>query len=254
MSNVTNITNIAFYRFVKIADPEALHVRLSSLCAELGLKGTILLASEGINGMLAGEDNNISAILTHFELDPRFKDMLIKRSYSDAQPFKKIVIKVKEEVISLGIPEVNPIEQTGKYIKPQELRECLEKGEDVILLDTRNAFEVEMGTFKNAINPQTTSFGKFPDFVKDKLGSIKDKKIVTFCTGGIRCEKATSLMLKAGFNEVYQLEGGILEYFAQTDGKYFDGSCFVFDERISLDHKLQPAKKKGKAHASPSIK
>jgi UPF0176 protein len=241
MSNATNITNIAFYRFVEIHDPSSLRETLLSLCKELGLRGTILLATEGVNAMLAGEDTSIITFLTYLEADERFKSMLIKRSYSPTQPFKRLLVKVKNEILALREPRVNPTKLTGKYIKPQELREWFEKGEDFILLDTRNDFEVQRGTFKDAINPKTSSFGQFPKFVQNNLENLKNKKVVTFCTGGIRCEKATNLMLQAGLENVYQLEGGILEYFSQTDGKYFEGSCFVFDERVALNHALKPA-------------
>jgi UPF0176 protein len=251
MTSAKTVKNIAFYKFVKIDEPAVLRDELVSSCRSLELKGTILIAPEGINGMLAGPAENISKFEKIFmnqkssteaiNKGGRFDGVIFKRSDSEKIPFKRLLVKVKKEILTLRMQNVDPAKITGAYVKPQELEEWLNRGEDIVLVDTRNQFEVQYGTFKNAVDPKIKSFGQFPDFARNKLGKDKNKKIVTFCTGGIRCEKATAVMLDLGFKNVYQLEGGILEYFAKTQAKHWRGTCFVFDERIALDTNLEPA-------------
>ncbi len=231
--------NIAFYKFVKVDEPQALCEIFQALASSLGLKGTLLIATEGINGMFAGAIEDVKKFEAELFKDPRFADVLIKVSYSKKVPFQRLRVKVKEEVLTLGLPEIDPAKETIPYIKPKELKEALDRGDDLALVDIRNDFEVNHGTFERAINPHTKSFSEFPEFAKD-LKLDKEKKIVTFCTGGIRCEKGALILRRAGFKNVFQLEGGILEYFSSNKGgAHFSGKCFVFDERELLNANLQ---------------
>jgi UPF0176 protein len=231
--------NIAFYKFIKIEEPQGLCEKFLSLARSLGLKGTLLIAVEGINGMLAGSEKNIKNFETELKNDSRFSDILIKASYSKKIPFQRLRVKVKDEILTLGLPEINPAKENIPYIKPKELKKALDEGEDLVLVDIRNDFEVNHGTFDGAINPHTKSFSEFPEFAKN-LKVEKEKRIVTFCTGGIRCEKGAVILRKAGFKNVFQLEGGILEYFSSNNGApHFSGKCFVFDERELLNPDLR---------------
>lgn len=231
-------THISFYKFVEIASPKEAQTWLVELARALQLKGTLLLATEGINGMLAGSSENINTFIHEFEKNELFKNIFYKFSESQTQPFKRLLVKVKKEILTFNEPRLKPHVKTGKYVKPQELRQWLAKGEDIVLLDTRNQFEVQHGTFKGAIDPGIKSFTQFKKVVDEKLSDFKNKKIVTFCTGGIRCEKATAYMMEKGFNNVYQIHGGILNYLKETDGAFWQGQCFVFDERILIDKNL----------------
>jgi len=232
--------NIAFYKFVLIDNPQTLCEKLGQVIRSLGLKGTLLIATEGINGMLSGLDENIRNFEKELKKDPRFSDILIKVSYSKKIPFQRLRVKVKSEVLTLGLKEIDPTQESMPYIKPQELKDALDQGEDLVLVDVRNDFEVNYGTFKGAINPGTKSFSQFPEFAKN-LKVEKKRRIVTFCTAGIRCEKGALILKNAGFKNVFQLEGGILEYFSSNKGApHFSGKCFVFDERELLNADLQP--------------
>ena len=172
----------------------------------------------------------------HFlEQDKRFLDIPLKKTYSETQPFRRMKVRPKKEIISLGRDDINPRELTGDYVTPQELHAMYENNEDVIVLDTRNECETRVGLFENAVDLQLDTFRDFPDAIEQLPEEYKDKQIIMYCTGGIRCEKASAVMMKAGFSDVKQLEGGVLEYFKKTDGKYWNGDCFVFDERVALD-------------------
>ena len=226
--------NIAGYKFVVLPDRDALRQPLKQQCDELGLKGTILLSFEGINIFIAGPEENINVFRTSLQDDERFADIEFKESYSEHQPFNRMNVRLKNEIISVGLPNFNRIEPDDGRIRPQELHERLLNDDDLVLLDTRNTYETRLGTFQNAIELDLDTFRSFPEAV-DKLGDeYKDKEIVMFCTGGVRCEKASVIMKDAGFTNIKQLEGGILGYFEQVGGDYWDGECFVFDKRVAL--------------------
>ena len=226
--------NIAGYKFVVLPDRDALRLPLKQQCDELGLKGTILLSFEGINIFIAGPEENINVFRTSLLDDERFADIEFKESYSEHQPFNRMNVRLKNEIISVGLPNFNRIEPDDGRNRPQELHERLLNDDDLVLLDTRNTYETRLGTFQNAIELDLDTFRSFPEAV-DKLGDeYKDKEIVMFCTGGVRCEKASVIMKDAGFTNIKQLEGGILGYFEQVGGDYWDGECFVFDKRVAL--------------------
>ncbi|MDO9452702.1 MAG: sulfurtransferase [Stagnimonas sp.] len=239
-----SVLNIAAYRFVSIGDLPALKSRLAAAACGQGLKGTVLLAQEGINLFLAGSPEGIEAFIAVLAADARFAGLPIKRSVSATQPFKKLLVKIKPEIITLRQPQVNPALTPAPSVAPQVLKQWLDQGHDdagraLVLLDTRNAFEVEQGTFDGAVHPDIEKFSDYPAHV-GVLGDLKDKTVVTFCTGGIRCEKAAPWMLQAGYENVVQLEGGILKYFEDCGSAHYTGGCFVFDERRALDGELQP--------------
>ena len=226
--------NIAGYKFVVLPDRDALRQPLKQQCDELGLKGTILLSFEGINIFIAGPEENINVFRTSLLDDERFADIEFKESYSEHQPFNRMNVRLKNEIISVGLPNFNRIDPDDGSNRPEELHERLLNDDDLVLLDTRNTYETRLGTFQNAIELDLDTFRSFPEAV-DKLGDeYKDKEIVMFCTGGVRCEKASVIMKDAGFTNIKQLEGGILGYFEQVGGDYWDGECFVFDKRVAL--------------------
>ncbi len=233
-------TIIAFYKFTPFPDYREMQPILLAWCKEHGIKGTILLASEGINGTVSGRHENILELIGHLQTLPGMSDFEWKESYEEFLPFEKMKVRLKREIVAFGVPTVNPTNIVGTYVTPEEWN-ALISDPDVIIVDTRNQFEVDMGTFKNAISPKTKTFREFPNFVKKELADAKDMKIAMFCTGGIRCEKATSYLLDEGFKEVYHLHGGILKYFEETpkDKSLFEGECFVFDERVTVDHDLK---------------
>lgn len=242
-------TNIAFYKFVHIQNPSAFQAELSVVCPSFNLKGTIIVAEEGINSCLVGSDADIDQFIAYMRRDERFADIDFKKSISERMPFRRMLVKLKKEIIPMGFDYVQPEKTTGKYVKPLELKQWLDNQEDVVIVDTRNDYEVEVGTFRQAINPNLKIFREFPQWIATQLETHKDwktKKVVTFCTGGIRCEKATAFMQHIGFENVYQLQGGILKYLeetyraAQNDDNYFDGECFVFDYRVAVDKSLSP--------------
>ena len=226
--------NIAGYKFVVLPDRDALRQPLKQQCDELGLKGTILLSFEGINIFIAGPEENINVFRTSLLGDERFADIEFKESYSEHQPFNRMNVRLKNEIISVGLPNFNRIEPDDGRIRPQELHERLLNDDDLVLLDTRNTYETRLGTFQNAIELDLDTFRSFPEAVDKLDNEYKDKEIVMFCTGGVRCEKASVIMKDAGFTNIKQLEGGILGYFEQVGGDYWDGECFVFDKRVAL--------------------
>ena len=226
--------NIAGYKFVVLPDRDALRHPLKQQCDELGLKGTILLSFEGINIFIAGPEENINVFRTSLLDDERFADIEFKESYSEHQPFNRMNVRLKNEIISVGLPNFNRIEPDDGRIRPQELHERLLNDDDLVLLDTRNTYETRLGTFQNAIELDLDTFRSFPEAIAKLDDEYKDKEIVMFCTGGVRCEKASVIMKDAGFTNIKQLEGGILGYFEQVGGDYWDGECFVFDKRVAL--------------------
>ena len=233
-----DVLNIAGYKFEPLDDVEVLIPEFQSVCDNLELKGSVYLSPKGINFSLAGSEEAVKQYLYFMEQDERFLDIHSKRTYSETQPFRRMKVRLKKEIISLGRDDINPKELTGEYISPRELFEMYENKEDVIVLDTRNEYETRVGTFENAIDLQLDTFRDFPSAVETLPDEYKDKQIVMYCTGGIRCEKASAVMMKAGFSNVRQLEGGVLNYFKKTGGAYWSGDCFVFDERVALDKEL----------------
>ena len=232
------IVNIAGYRFVDLDDRDELRQPFRFICEKLNLKGTILLSSNGINFFLAGDKKSIDSYIEFLESDKRFIDIPLKISYTDYQPFRRMLVRLKKEIISLGLDEVRPAEFTALNIKPQELKNMLDKNEDLVILDTRNDYETRVGLFENAIDLNLSTFRDFPEAILDLPEEYKTKQIVMYCTGGIRCEKASVVMMNAGFENVKQLEGGVLGYFEETDGSHWKGDCFVFDQRVAVDTEL----------------
>jgi len=231
------VTVTAFYKFVAISDCAALREQLLALATELKIKGTILVAAEGINATVSGEDANIRALLAALRSDPRFSDLVSKESFTEGHPFRRMKVKLKREIVTIGVPEANPSLKVGTYVKPENWN-ALISDPDVVLLDTRNDYEVAIGTFKGAIDPKTGSFREFPGYVRENLDPARTRKVAMFCTGGIRCEKASAYMLHQGFSEVFHLEGGILKYLETVapEESLWQGECFVFDERVALDY------------------
>lgn len=233
-----HILNVAAYRFVALDQPAQLRVALKARATELELKGTILIAAEGINLFLAGAAANVEAFLHTLRADARFARIEVKRSWSAKQPFRKLRVQIKREIVSMRQPEIDPAAAPAPRLGPQELKRWLDEGRDVVLLDTRNQFEVDLGSFENTLALGLKSFSDFPRATPALPEELKDRPVVTFCTGGIRCEKAAPWLISRGFREVYQLDGGILNYFEQCGGAHFRGACFVFDERVALNSGL----------------
>ncbi|MFN6567554.1 rhodanese-related sulfurtransferase [Dendronalium sp. ChiSLP03b] len=230
----------AFYKFVRLPDFAEKQNSLLSYCLVQGVKGTILLAAEGINGTIAGSRQAIDSVITFLRSDPRLADLEYKESYTDIPPFERMKVRLKQEIVTLGLPEIDPNDLVGTYVSPQEWNDLISDPE-VTVIDTRNDYEVNIGTFKGAQNPQTESFREFPEYIRDNLDPNRHKKVALFCTGGIRCEKASSFMLAQGFAEVYHLKGGILKYLEQVpdEESLWQGECFVFDERVAVRHGLE---------------
>jgi predicted sulfurtransferase len=232
------IVNISTYKFVKLDHLVEMQETYKNKLIELNLKGTVVLSHEGINIMLAGSREAIHAFGTFLRADVRFADMRFKESLSDNQPFKRIFVKIKNCLVP-GADWVNPAEFTAPAMSPEQLKQWLDEGKDFYLLDTRNDYEVDMGTFNGAVDLKIEQFKELPAKIAE-AGLDPNKPIVMFCTGGIRCEKATPVAIEAGFKEVYQLEGGILNYFERCGNSHYHGDCFVFDERRGVDPALQP--------------
>ncbi len=229
----------ALYKFVKLTDYQALQLILKDLCEQNQIKGTLLLAEEGINGTVAGKRAAIDALNAWFEKDERFHNLEYKESTSERCPFYRLKIKLKKEIVTLRVPGVDPTQKVGTYVEPQDWNRLIQDPE-VILIDTRNDYEVKIGAFQGAINPQTDCFTEFPDVVRSQFDPKKHKKIAMYCTGGIRCEKASSYMLSEGFENVYHLKGGILKYLETipSEESLWQGDCFVFDQRVGVAHGL----------------
>ena len=237
--NNLEFLNIAGYKFEPLENLDSLIPEFQNKCDELGLKGSVYLSPNGINFSIAGTEKNIDTYIEFMEEDSRFRDIPLKKTFSETQPFRRMKVRLKKEIISLGRDDINPRELTGDYISPRELFEMYETKEDVIVLDTRNEYETRVGLFENAVDLQLDTFRDFPSAIETLPEEYKDKQIVMYCTGGIRCEKASAVMMKAGFSDVKQLEGGVLDYFKETGGAYWNGDCFVFDERVALDKELK---------------
>ena len=234
----------AFYQFAALPDFRALREPLRTVCAELKLKGSVLLAHEGINGTLAGSAEAISALIEELQKGALFGGRLdkleLKFSMATAMPFQRLKIRLKKEIVTLGDSAADPTRQVGIYVDPADWN-ALISAPDTLVIDTRNAFEVAMGTFPGAVDPKIASFGQFKDFAARDLDPRKHQRIAMFCTGGIRCEKASAYLLAHGFAEVYHLKGGILKYLEnvpETESRW-RGECFVFDERVALGHGLR---------------
>jgi len=234
------ITNLAFYRFVAIDDPDGLADQLRQRCAQHALLGSIIVAHEGVNAMLAGVDADAEAFVEWLQGDPRFADTPIKRSAGDRIPFNKLVVKVKPEIVTMRVEGVDAT-KTARHLEPALFREWLRSGEPMVLIDTRNDYEVALGSFRGAVDPHTDSFNEFPGWVDAHRAELEPEKVVMFCTGGIRCEKATSWMLGHGVEDVWQLDGGVLNYFAEVPDaeQDWDGELFVFDDRVAVDTSLR---------------
>ena len=234
----------AMYHFVSLPHFKTLREPLLKFCISREIKGTILLADEGINGTVAGSEKSISELLDFLKNDSiflgHFKNLSHKESWSNKHPFYRMKVKLKKEIVTLGVPGVSPTKIVGTYVKPQDWNAIISDPE-VVLIDTRNDYEYAIGTFKNAVNPKTNTFREFPEYVKARFDPKKHKKVAMFCTGGIRCEKASSYMLSEGFEEVYHLEGGILKYLEEVkpEESLWHGECFVFDQRVAIKHGLE---------------
>ncbi len=233
----------ALYQFVPLPDFRELKGPLHKLCTDLEIRGTLLLAHEGINGTVAGTGEGIDALMAELREGPLFHGRLdnleLKFSSASEMPFKRMKVRLKKEIVTLGDPQTDPLRRVGTYVSPAEWNRLLEEP-GIVVLDTRNDFEVEMGTFEGAVDPRIKRFGEFKDFVKNELDPAKHRKVAMFCTGGIRCEKASSYMLAQGFEEVFHLKGGILKYLEDVPEaeSRWRGDCFVFDERVALGHGL----------------
>ena len=234
-----NISNITGYKFTPITNTKSLQEEILKHSKRLGLKGTVLISKKGLNFSIAGEIESSKDFITFLRSDKRFNDIDIKTTYNEYQPFRKMLVRIKKEIISMGVDQIDPFTFTGEKISPKELHKKLNNKEDIILLDTRNEYEVRLGTFENAVDLNLDSFRDFPKEIKNLKQEMKDKEIVMFCTGGVRCEKASALMLKNGFKDVKQIEGGVINYFKETGGAFWKGDCFVFDDRVALDKELK---------------
>lgn len=229
----------ALYHFAALPDFRELQAPLLQRCRELGIRGTLLLAEEGINGTISGSRQGIDAILAHIRADARLASLEHKESFSDRHPFRRLKVKLKKEIVTLGVPGVDPNRVVGTYVEPEDWN-ALISDPDVVLIDTRNDYEVALGTFRNAVDPETRSFREFPQYVREHFDPRKHRKVAMFCTGGIRCEKASSFMRAEGFAEVYHLKGGILKYLEKVapEESLWQGECFVFDHRVGITHGL----------------
>jgi UPF0176 protein len=233
---MSDIIVAAFYQFTPVPDVLELQSRLQNLCDQNKIKGILLLAEEGINGTVAGSRKAIDSL--KFFLETRFKALEYKESWAKEMPFHRMKVRFKKEIVTMSVPGLNPCERSGTYVEPQDWNELI-SDPDVLVLDTRNKYEVDIGTFKKALNPQTQSFSEFPNFVKH-IDKTKHRRVAMFCTGGIRCEKASAYMLSQGFEEVYHLKGGILKYLETIpeETSLWEGDCFVFDGRVAVSHGL----------------
>ncbi|MEK9710994.1 MAG: rhodanese-related sulfurtransferase [Thalassolituus sp.] len=238
-STQTNCVICAMYKFVTLDDYEAKREPLLETMNSLGIKGTLLLAREGINGTVAGTRDAIDGLLSWLRTDDRLADISYKESYENEMPFYRTKVKLKKEIVTMGVEGIDPRHTVGTYVKPADWN-ALISDPDVTLVDTRNDYEVGIGTFKGAVNPDTATFREFPAYVKENLDPAKHKKVAMFCTGGIRCEKSTAYLKEQGFEEVYHLEGGILKYLEDVpaEDSMWEGECYVFDNRVSVDHDL----------------
>lgn len=235
-----NVVVCALYKFVTLKNYVDLKEPLLACLTDNDVRGTLLLAEEGINGTVAGRRAGIDAMLAWLDQQPGLENIVYKESYDEAMPFYRTKVKLKKEIVTMGVEGIDPKEVVGTYVKPQDWN-ALISDPDVVLVDTRNDYEVQIGTFKNAVNPKTDTFREFPAYVEENMDPAKQKKVAMFCTGGIRCEKSTAYMKEQGFEEVYHLEGGILKYLEEVpkEETLWEGDCFVFDNRVSVNHDLE---------------
>jgi UPF0176 protein len=239
-SQMSQVVVCALYKFVALPNFEAIRQPLLTVMENADIKGTLLLAQEGINGTVAGSQASIEALLAWFETQEGLSNIVTKLSFDEAMPFYRTKVKLKKEIVTMGIEGIDPRKVVGTYVKPKDWN-ALISDPDVILVDTRNDYEVQIGTFKNAMNPVTETFREFPQYVKENLDPAIHKKVAMFCTGGIRCEKSTAYLKEQGFEEVYHLEGGILKYLEEVkqEESLWEGECFVFDNRVAVNHQLE---------------
>lgn len=234
---MSSIKILLYYKYVSTENPVLVKDEQKALCQRLGLKGRILVSTEGINGTVAGEEAAINEYMTETKKDPRFSDMEWKISWADEQVFPRLKVVVRDEIVTLGVKKSGKdvsIDNKADYIEPSELLSWYENNEEFVIIDARNGYEAEIGKFKNAITPDIQNFRDFPQFVTSQLNKFKDKQVVTYCTGGVRCEKASAYLRESGFKHVRQLHGGIHEYGEKAGGKHFEGEMFVFDNRLHL--------------------
>lgn len=238
-----DIIIVAVYHFVNIDNIKELQGQLSEFCLEKEIKGTLLIANEGINGTVAGSREAIDLLIKKLKCDDRFKDIIFKESTSKEMPFLRMKVRLKKEIVTLGVEGIDPNTEKGQYVKPKEWNKLI-SDPNVMLIDTRNSYEINLGTFKNAVDPKTKSFRDFPKYFEENKPESKDKKVAMFCTGGIRCEKSTAYLKKLGYNNVYHLQGGILKYLEEIpeSESLWKGECYVFDQRITVDHNLKQGK------------
>lgn len=237
---MSSIVVAALYQFVRLKDPESIRQPLVDILEMHDIRGTLILADEGINGTVSGQRENIDALYQWFKQHPELNQVSAKESHYGEQPFYRTKVKIKREIVTMGVEGIDPQKVVGTYVKPQQWNELI-SDPDVVLVDTRNNYEVDIGTFKGALNPNTDTFREFPAYVKEHLNPNEHKKVAMFCTGGIRCEKSTAFLKEQGFEEVYHLEGGILKYLEEVPAEtsMWDGQCFVFDNRVSVGHNLE---------------
>lgn len=230
----------ALYRFTPVSDPASLQEPIKEICAKHRVKGSLLLATEGINGTIAGRSEAIEATLSELRSFPEFKQLDHKESWSAEMPFYRMKVRLKKEIVTMGVEGIDPLQTVGTYVAPDQWNELI-SDPDTVLVDTRNDYEVAIGTFKGAVDPKTKSFRDFPAWVSENKDSLNKPKIAMFCTGGIRCEKATAFMKQQGYDDVYHLQGGILKYLEEVpkDDSMWEGDCFVFDQRVSVTHGLE---------------
>ncbi len=230
----------AFYKFIPLPDYRELRDPLLARCRAAGLRGTILLAEEGINATIAGQRRSVEDLLRYLRSDRRFDDLDIKESYHTRMPFQRMKVRLKREIVAMKVPGIDPNQRVGTYVEPRDWNRLIAQ-DDVLLIDARNDYEVQIGAFENAINPGADSFHELPGYLSAHLDPATHRRVAMYCTGGIRCEKASAYLLQLGFEEVYHLRGGILRYLEEVEpsASLWRGECFVFDERVSLDHGLQ---------------
>ena len=237
---MNQIVICAMYKFVTLEDYKDIRQPLWDFMEDNSIKGTLLLAHEGINGTVSGSREAIDALLAWLNKDDRINPISYKESYEDSQPFYRTKVKLKKEIVTMGVEDIDPRKTVGTYVKPAQWNDLI-SDPDVTVIDTRNDYEIEIGTFKHAINPDTETFREFPKYVSENLDPQKNKKVAMFCTGGIRCEKSTAYLKEQGFDEVYHLEGGILKYLEEVpkEESLWQGDCFVFDNRVAVNHDLE---------------
>ncbi|NRB23015.1 rhodanese-related sulfurtransferase [Shewanella sp.] len=237
---MSQVVVCALYKFVSLPHFESIQQPLLDVMIDSGIKGTLLLASEGINGTVAGCQDAIDNLLNWLNTQPGLDNIVHKLSFDAEMPFYRTKVKLKKEIVTMGVEGIDPLKVVGTYVKPQDWNKLI-SDPDVILVDTRNEYEVQIGTFKNAVSPKTNTFREFPAYVKENLDPAKHKKVAMFCTGGIRCEKSTAYLKEQGFDEVYHLEGGVLKYLEEVkqEESLWQGECFVFDNRVAVNHDLE---------------